>query len=266
MTVEDFQKNFAAEDVVEAKVAEGPFKSFATEEDFNTYNENLKAPEYGRGVDDGKKNATEVFIKEINKSEGLELTNSQLNQENLINAIKGKYGSDNKALIEQFDADKKLLLDRINDQEGKFTEALAQKEREIRHIGLKTESLQGIKNETVFDKFDGIDLIMKDVEVIKDAAGKEFIHYKGQQMKNDNLEPLSMAEVTNNVFIEKGWYKEDAGRGGGNEHKGGGTTNSYKAFVKEMEEKGVHQGSVAYQDEFEKRMEDKDFAKSVQEA
>lgn len=266
MSVEDFTKNYAEEKEYEVELPAEPFRVFKDEESFNKYSENLKAPEYGRGVDDGKKNATEVFIKNIKEQEGLELTNSQLNAENLLTSLKSKYGGKNEELIAQFDKDKNGLLDKISTLESTYEQRLADEQRKLKQVSLKSESIQGIKAETKFDKFDGIDLIMKDVEVVKDAAGKEFIHYKGQQMRDENLEPLSMAEVTNNVFVDKGWYKDPTGRGGSNEHGGGGTTNTYKAFVKEMNEKGVHQGSATYNEELNKRLDDADFAKSVDEA
>lgn len=265
LSVKDFETQFKDEKEVKVDIPTAAFKSFKTEEDFTTYNKNLKEPEYGRGITDGKKNATEVFIKDIKKSESLNLTGSQLNQNDMLAALKSKYGGDNEALIAQFDTDKAGLLKKATDLESEYTTKFANQSIQIQRMKLRGESLDGVKGETVFEKIDAVDLIMKDISLEKDAAGKEFIHYKGIQQKNEQLEPLSMADITNNVFIEKKWYTEDSGRGDGNK-SGKGTTNSYKAFVKEMDEKGIHQGSTDYQDELNKRMDDDDFKKSVNES
>lgn len=266
LSVKDFQAQFADEKEIAVKLPAAPAKVFKTAEDFETYNTNLKAPEYGRGVDDGKKNSTEVFIKKIKDSEGLELTNSQLTEAGLLGALKTKYGSDNKDLIKQFETEKTGWLEKIATSEKTLSDKLAENEKATQRLRLRTESITGVKNKTKFDKFDGIDLIMKDISVEKDAAGKEFIHYKGVAQKDDKLEPLAMSIITDNVFIDKKWYEEGKGRGKGNEHGAGGTTSMYKDFVKEMDEKGIRHGSAAYGDELDKRMEDKEFMKSVNEA
>jgi len=267
LDMKDFVAKLADEAVHDITVPKAPAKVFETIEDFETYNTNLKAPEYGRGVDDGKKNATEVFIKGIKEVEGLQITGSQLNQDGLLSALKNKYGGDNKKLIDQFESEKKTWLAKIDSTEQTYAQKLAEQEKLAQTLRLKTESITGIKNKTKFDKFDGIELILKDITIEKDAAGKEFIHYKGVPQKNDKLEPLEMKEVTNNIFIEKQWYADDAGRGKGNEAgSGAGATSLYKDFVKEMEEKNVSHGSATYQDELNKRMESKEFMKSIEEA
>lgn len=267
VSVKDFETQFKDEKEVKVDIPAAPFKSFKTEAEFNTYNENLKAPEYGRGVDDGKKNNTEVFIKGIRDSESLKLTGSQLNQEGLLSALKKKYGGDKEALIAQFDTDKAALLKKATDLENDYTAKFKEQKTNLQRMKLRGESIDGVKDKTKFDKIDGVDLIMKDITVEKDAAGKEFIHYKGVQQKNEQLEPLSMAEVTDNIYIEKKWYADDSGRGKGNEGGEGGATSKYKAFVKEMEDKNIHNGSAEYQDELNKRIdESEDFKKSVAES
>ncbi len=267
LSVKDFEAQFKDEKQHEVKIPEPKkyAKVFETQQDFDTYNENLKSPEYGRGIDDGKKNATEVFIKGIRDHESLDITGSQLNQEQLLSALKNKYGSDNKSLIEQFDRDKAGLLQKNTDLESEYASKFQTQNNEIKRMKLRGESLDGVKLKTKFNKIDGVDLIMKDVTIEKDAAGKEFIHYKGVQQKDDKLEPLSMAQITDTIYIDKKWYAEDEGRGGGNA-SGNGTTNDYKDFLDEMDEKNIHQGSAVYQDELNKRLEDKDFKKSVAEA
>lgn len=267
VSVKDFETQFSDEKEIKIELPEPPAKVFKTTEDFETYNTNLLAPEYGRGVDDGKKNAEEVLIKTIKDQEGLELTGSQLSKDHLLSAMKKKYGGDNKALISQFEDEKNTWLKKIEDTEKTYETKLQEQQRIAKNLKLKTESLTGIKNKTKFDKFDAIDLIMKDVTIETDAAGKEFIHYKGQAQKNDKLEPLTMADVTNNILIDKKWYAEEGGRGGGNAGGGqGGATSLYKDFVKEMDEKGHNHGSAQYQDELNKRMENAEFLKSVKEA
>lgn len=267
LSVKDFESQFSDEKEVKVDIPAGPAKTFQTKEDFDTYNTNLLAPEYGRGVDDGKKNAEEVLVKTIKDAEGLELTGSQLTKDHLLTSLKKKFGGDNKALIAQFEDEKKSWIQKIADTEASFGTKLEEQQRIAKNLKLKTESLTGVKGKTKFDKFDAIDLVMKDVSVEKDAAGKEFIHYKGQPQKNDKLEPLSMAEVTNNIFIDKKWYEEEGGRGGGNRGGGGsGATDLYKEFVSEMADKGIGHGSATYQDELNKRMENKEFMKSVNES
>lgn len=265
ISVKDFEAQFADEKEIKLDLPEAPAKVFQTTEDFETYNTNLKAPEFGRGVDEGKKNATEVFIKGIKEEEGLDLTGSQLDKDNLLGALKNKYGGDKKGLIDQFEKDKALLLTQKEQLEETYTSKFEQQQNSILQMKLRGASLDGVKAKTKFDKSDGVDIIMKDISVVKDAAGKEVIHYKGVAQKDDKLEPLSMSQITDNIYIEKKWYADEAGRGAGH-GAGQGTTNEYKAFVKEMSEKGVHQGSVAYQDELNSRLEDKEFAKSVADA
>lgn len=264
LSVKDFETQFKDEKEVAVTLPDAPAKTFQTQADFDTYNKNLKDPEYGRGVDDGKKNATEIFIKEIKEGESLELTGSQLTQKDLLSALKSKYGKDNKDLISQFEVDKAGLLKKATDLEDQYTSKFTDQQNEIQRMKLRGESLDGVSAETKFDKIDGVDIIMKDITIVKDAAGKEFIHYKGIQQKDDKLEPLTMSKVTDNIYIDKKWYAEDSGRGEGN-RGGAGATNEYKDFVKEMADKGVHQGSVEYQDEFNVRLENKEFAKSVAE-
>ena len=263
LSVKDFETQFKDEKEIKVELPTQPFKQFKSEDDFNTYTKNIKAPEYGRGVDDGKKNSVEVFIKKLRDSEGLDLTGSQLDGNHLVKSLKEKYSGDNKALLAQFDKDKSILLQKSTDLENEYTAKFKDQSNRIVKMKLRGDSLEGVKGETKFDKIDAVDLIMKDISVEKDAAGREFINYKGVPQKNENLEPLAMNEITDNIFIEKKWYKDDKGRGGGNEGGSGGATNTYKAFLEEMETKGVHQGSATFQDELNSRLEDKDFKESV---
>ena len=105
MTETQFNEAYTSEKETVVELPKSPFKAFETQEDLTTYENNIKAPEYGRGVDDGKKNASEVIIKQIKESEGLSLTNSQLDPNNLVKALKTKYGGKNEELISQFDKD-----------------------------------------------------------------------------------------------------------------------------------------------------------------
>lgn len=262
LSVKDFETQFKDEKEIKVTLPTAPFKTFKEEGDFDTYNANLKAPEYGRGVDDGKKNATEVFIKGLRDSESLELTGSQLNGKELLTALKSKYGGDNKALITQFETDKAGLLKKATDLESEYATKFSNQSNEIQRMKLRGESLDGVLMKTKFDKIDGVDIIMKDITIVKDAAGKDFIHYKGVQQKNEQLEPLSMGKVTDNIYVDKKWYADDKGRGKGNEN-GEGTTNDYKEFIKEMDDKGIHQGSAVFQDELDKRLEKKEFRDSI---
>lgn len=88
---------------------------------------------------------------------------------------------------------------------------------------------------------DGKIVAVKDNEVVKHSV---------------TLEPLSLKDVLTKFVNDKKLIPTEGGRGAG-DNTGGDTAGSWEAFVKEMEAKGINQGSAKFQEEQSKRIKNK---------
>lgn len=114
--------------------------------------------------------------------------------------------------------------------------------------------LASIKGELTLSKEQITTLFKSEYEVVEEE-GKQLIKKGGVTLKNDLLDPLTLADIMPK-FIEPFAKKVEGGAGGG-DSSGEGKAGSLDAFVKEMENAGKPQGSEEFNLEMNKRIGDK---------
>lgn len=243
------QEAIENENEVSIELQEG-LRSFTADE-LTQYNSNIDSEAFKRGVDQGKGSAVEMFIKEVRNEEGLQFEGKS--KDNLLKALKSKYGGSKDDLLSQFEEDKAAI-------KKNFETQLAQSRAQLE--GLQNQFLNKQRQFSLFnaspDKLTikrehASQLFLSEVSFDKDASGREVITLGGKQMLDDMRNPIPVETVYNNWIVENKYVKGDSGRGG-SDQGGGAPVNKYKAFQKEMEDKGVHTGSEEYAREQSSRM------------
>lgn len=231
-----------------------------TSEEEETFKTNLAKVKY----DDGKKAGAEMVIKEGREAFGLEFEGKTI--QNFGEALKSKALTEAKIepdkRIKELEGDVETLRGNLKTVQGTFDsykeQVIAEKTRGKKDtflLGLipdqglrvsKSITLSALKTEG------GIDIDYTE-------EGTPFVTVNGVAQKNDT----DLTYTNPKIFIgekitEMGLIdKPGGGGGGGDDTGGGGTPGSYDAFVKEMLGKDIHEGSLEFSEEMNKRINDK---------
>jgi len=232
---------------------------FFTKADYDTRTKNLETIKYN----EGKTAGVEMLAKDLKKTFALE-------------DIEGK---DLKVIVETY-AERKLKdaklpkdekikehettitqlranLTALETEKNTLTETFTKKEQALQiNNTLSLLVPEGAVNENI-TRSDVIALFRANGYDAMIQEGKIIATKNGEVLKNlRTLEPVELKDVMNNFVTEKNLIKKDGGRGEG-DHTGEGAAGTWEAFLKEMEKKGVAQGSAEFQKEMQLRLKNK---------
>ena len=201
-----------------------------TEDDKNTYGENR--------FKEGKKAATEIAVKDLKVKHGLEFDGKSL--DGALEAYANKMLADAKIAPDE-------KVRKLTEENGRLktdlqkaleneTNIKSDYEGKLFHVGVRSQVLTQIPDNTLIPKEDLLDLFMNRHRVVKEDGST--IIYKGEQALKDNIQnPIPLKDVVAQ-FSEP--YLKKAGMGGGDNGGGaGGTFKTISDVYAHLTEKGI---------------------------
>jgi len=201
-----------------------------TEDDKNTFGENR--------FKEGKKAATEIAVKDLKVKYGLEFEGKSLDSALEAYAAKAiadaKIAPDEKVkkLTEEngrLKGDLQKALDDATNIKGEF-------ENKLFHVGIRSEVLTHIPDNTLIPKEDLLELFMTRHRVARED--NSVIVFKGDQAIKDKVQnPVPLKDVVSQ-FAEP--YLKKGGMGGGDNGGGaGGKFNTISEVYTDLKSKGI---------------------------
>jgi len=224
-----------------------------------SFKTNLSGEEYKKG----KAAGLEMAIKDGKEKYGLEFEGKTI--DNFAEALKKKVMDDAKIepskKIEELTKERDGLKKNYHELEDNFSQFKTQvTEKETR--AKKDTTLMGFIPQTGLRVNKNITLLalknQAGIDIDFDESGKTVIVENGQVIKDpktfDPVDPSAF--ITEKLRSMELIEKPEGGKGGSDE-PGGGKATGYEKFVKEMESKGVSEGSKDFQQEMNKRVSEK---------
>jgi hypothetical protein len=229
-----------------------------TSDDYNTRIENLKKDEYKKG----RKEGVEIEWKETKRKLGIEIEGK--NGDEILDAFRLKVLADAKVepnqKIKDLEADKIKLqqnLTKLETEKTELSNQFAQKEKEGKINSLIFSSIPEKAVSETLTRNDIASVFKGNGYQVDIVDEKEVVKANGEILKHGTtLEPLKLSDVMSKFVTEKGFLKQDGGRGEGDKTKDG-TPGTLEAFEKEMKEKNITMGSEAYAKEMGERIKNK---------
>lgn len=207
--------------------------------------------------DEGKLAGSEMPMKKLKELSGIDIEGYK-DPEKFITAFRAKVEADAK--IEPSEKIKALQGDFEQMKANWQAEAKAKADLEAALNNTKKEFRvneiirSSVPEKTIFSNSNDLAILFKSsYQIDFDETGKEIVKDAfGNVIKHkDTLEPKAVKEVIGEWATVNKYIKVEGGAGGGDE--GGNGKTGIEAFIKEMEAKGINQGSFAFNEEMAKR-------------
>lgn len=218
--------------------------------DFDIYIANAKKEDYERG----KQVGSEMMIKEAREKHGLSFEGKTI--DNFADALKKKVLEESKIeptkKITELETDKEKLQNIVKDLENKHNAFLQIYETEKKQGKIDRELLNKLPKEGLTISNDDLLLLIKNKIEFDIDNGQVIIKKDGNILKNQNtLNPMTLDEMLPDLI--KPYITQR--KGGAGDHGTNGTgASTIEAFIKEMTTHGIHQGSIAFNQELAKRI------------
>jgi len=240
------------------EIKDAAISVFKTDE-YNTRIENIKFETSKQA----RINQTEVIGKERKKRWGIEGIASTKDEE-IDNAIREKILADAKIepnqKIKDLEADKIKLqqnLTRLETEKTELSNQFAQKEKEGKINSIIFSAIPEKAVSETLTRNDIVSVFKGNGYQVDIVDEKEVVKVNGEVLKHTTtLEPLKLADVMSKFVTDKGFLKQDGGRGAG-DSTDKGTPGTLEAFTKEMKAKEIEVGSEAYAKEMGERIKNK---------
>ena len=220
--------------------------------DFETYTSNTKK----EGYNEGKVAGVEMAVKDVRDEYGLEFEGKTV--KNFAEAFKNKIEADSKVKptekIQELEADKKTLQTNFSNLQSEFDTFKQTVTREREQQKIDAMVYAEIPADNLSISRDDVALIFKNrFSAKKTDEGIEW-QKDGKTLKDDNLNPKKLGAIMTDFVTP---YLKSPDGGTGKKDEPGSKGGTYEAFVKEMKEHGVNEGSAKFQEEMNKRVREK---------
>jgi len=239
------------------EIKDAAISVFKTDE-YNTRIENLKKDEYKKG----RKEGVEIEWKETKRKLGIEIEGK--NGDEILDAFRLKVLTDAKVepnqKIKDLEADKIKLqqnLTKLETEKTELSNQFAQKEKEGKINSIIFSSIPEKAVSETLTRNDIVSVFKGNGYQVDIVDEKEVVKVNGEVLKHTTtLEPLKLSDVMSKFVTDKGFLKQDGGRGASDSTEKG-TPGTLEAFTKEMEAKEIKVGSEAYAKEMGERIKNK---------
>lgn len=252
------QKAIESEELVKVELPEVLIRTKEEEETLKSNHEKEKKERYDSGLEVGEKRAVNSALESF----GLSLDDKAKTVANFADAFKTKLEVDFKQpkdqKITELESDNEKLRKNLEDVTNSFENFKAEKEAEKEAATIDSSIMSAIPDEGLIIPKSSIHTLFQ--AKYKGKIGENnsitWSNGSGEVIKNETtLAPKTVKEVMAD-FIKPYIKSPDGGTGEGDKPSKNGA-GTYDDFVKEMANKDVNEGSLAFQEEMQKRLKEK---------
>ena len=228
-----------------------------SKDDFDRFIENKTKERYEAGKEVGEKEA----VKEVSEKFGVNLEEKKKTIANFAEDLKARfeneYIKEESEKLKELKSDNEQLKNKVQEWEGKYNEFNEKVNQERRQARTNQIIAQNMPEKDYILGKDKLQTLFKSEYTVElDENDKPIVKKGGEVLKDENtLDPLPVKSVMEN-FV-KDYVKTPEGGDGGGDEAGAPKAGTIDAFKKEMETKNIRPGSEAYNQELQKRVQEK---------